>query len=93
MELQNLPLAAPEPNAGEFIDILMGRSRSTRVPQVEYIVDDVVLRQQKISITPLHYDMTNEALLNHLGWVSEIVCTGGAKPRSRKKPKGSRKKA
>lgn len=42
--LRNLPLAQPRPNSGEFIDILTGRVRSGRVPLVEYIVDEMVLR-------------------------------------------------
>ena len=44
MKLNHLPVAKPQPNAAEFIDILMGRSRSTRVPLVEYLVDDVLMR-------------------------------------------------
>ena len=40
----HIPLNSPHPNASEFIDILMGRSSEVRVPMVEYIVDDVVLR-------------------------------------------------
>jgi uroporphyrinogen decarboxylase len=39
-----LPLAAPKPDASEFIDILTGRARSRRVPLVEYIIDDVVMK-------------------------------------------------
>jgi uroporphyrinogen decarboxylase len=42
--LKHLPLAKPKPNAAEFIDILMGRSTSKRVPLVEYLVDDVVMK-------------------------------------------------
>lgn len=37
-------LPVPKPDAKGFIDILMGRSHSTRVPLVEYLVDDVVMR-------------------------------------------------
>ncbi|MBI4556009.1 MAG: hypothetical protein HY706_00370 [Candidatus Hydrogenedentes bacterium] len=40
----HLPVVRPEPNAQEFIDIIMGRSQSTRTPLVEYIVDEVVMR-------------------------------------------------
>ena len=40
----SLPLTSPRPDAGEFIDILLGRVRGGRVPLVEYIVDDAVLR-------------------------------------------------
>jgi uroporphyrinogen decarboxylase len=43
-ELQNIPLARPEPDAGRFIDVLMGRATEERVPLVEYLVDDVVRR-------------------------------------------------
>ncbi len=39
-----VPVQTPKPDAGEFIDILAGKSRSTRVPLIEYIVDDVVMR-------------------------------------------------
>ena len=40
----NLPVEKPAPDAGEFIAIITGRSSSPRVPLVEYIVDDVLLR-------------------------------------------------
>ena len=40
----NLPLAHPHPDAAQFIDILMGRVPETRVPLVEYLVDEVVMR-------------------------------------------------
>jgi uroporphyrinogen decarboxylase len=39
-----LPLKKPRPDAGRFIDGLMGRSRGGRVPLVEYIIDDAVAR-------------------------------------------------
>ena len=42
--LKALPLKHPKPNAGEFIDIVLGRSSSRRVPLVEYIVDEAVLQ-------------------------------------------------
>ena len=42
--LHHLPLRDPQPNAREFIDIVLGRTRSMRVPLVEYIVDEMVLR-------------------------------------------------
>jgi uroporphyrinogen decarboxylase len=37
------PLQNPRPDGREFIGILTGRIRSSRVPLVEYIVDDVVM--------------------------------------------------
>jgi uroporphyrinogen decarboxylase len=40
----SLPLTSPSPDAAECIAILTGQSKSTRVPLVEYIVDDVVMR-------------------------------------------------
>jgi uroporphyrinogen decarboxylase len=40
----SLPVAKTAPDAAEFIGILTGHSRSTRVPLVEYIVDDVLMR-------------------------------------------------
>jgi uroporphyrinogen decarboxylase len=42
--LKHLPLVKPKPNAAEFVDILMGRSQSKRVPLVEYLVDDTLMR-------------------------------------------------
>ncbi|MDZ7392057.1 MAG: hypothetical protein ONB25_04020 [candidate division KSB1 bacterium] len=44
MQLQHIPLAHPRPDAQQFIAILLGHETSGRVPLVEYIVDDVVLR-------------------------------------------------
>lgn len=43
LELKHIPLVDPRPDAGQFIDILMGRAEG-RVPLVEYLVDDVVMR-------------------------------------------------
>ncbi len=40
----SIPLDHPSPDRGEFIDILSGKSRSPRVPLVEYLVDDAVMR-------------------------------------------------
>jgi len=42
--LNNLPLKIPKPDSNEFIDILMGSSQSNRIPLIEYIVDDVVMK-------------------------------------------------
>jgi hypothetical protein len=42
--LKHLPLKKPKPNAAEFVDILMGRSTSKRVPLVEYLVDDTLMK-------------------------------------------------
>jgi uroporphyrinogen decarboxylase len=39
-----LPLTHPNPDAAEFVDILMGRKAHVRTPLVEYIVDDVVMK-------------------------------------------------
>ena len=39
-----LPLAAPKPNAAEFIDILAGRTSSRRVPLVEYNIDETIMK-------------------------------------------------
>ncbi|MFN2155131.1 MAG: NAD(P)-binding domain-containing protein, partial [Anaerolineae bacterium] len=44
IELRNIPLSAPEPDARRFIDVLMGREGEGRVPLVEYLVDDLVRR-------------------------------------------------
>ncbi len=44
MRLQHVPLARPRPDVRQFVGILLGRETSARVPLVEYIVDDVVLR-------------------------------------------------
>jgi len=40
----SIPLSHPAPDRGEFIDILAGKAASRRVPLVEYIVDDVVMK-------------------------------------------------
>lgn len=40
----HLPLFDPRPDASEFIQILLGRKHPARVPLVEYIVDDIVMR-------------------------------------------------
>jgi uroporphyrinogen decarboxylase len=44
IELRNIPLSAPRPDARRFIDILMGREAGGQVPLVEYLVDDLVRR-------------------------------------------------
>jgi uroporphyrinogen decarboxylase len=44
MMLKNLPVENPKPDVKHFIDFLMGRTRDGRVPLVEYIVDDVLMR-------------------------------------------------
>jgi hypothetical protein len=41
---EHVPVRDPRPNITEFIDIILGRTRSARVPLVEYIVDDVVMQ-------------------------------------------------
>ena len=43
--LRNLPLKQPKPDARRFVDTLMGRESSARPPLVEYLVDDLLLRQ------------------------------------------------
>jgi uroporphyrinogen decarboxylase len=42
--LRNVPLARPAPDAGQFIDGLIGRTGSVQTPLVEYLVDEVVMR-------------------------------------------------
>jgi uroporphyrinogen decarboxylase len=42
--LKNLTLKKSRPDCVEFMDILLGKTNSHRVPLVEYIVDDVVLK-------------------------------------------------
>ncbi len=44
MRLRKLPLKHPKPDAQDFIDIMMGRRTSSRVPLIEYIVDEMVMR-------------------------------------------------
>jgi uroporphyrinogen decarboxylase len=39
-----IPLKHPSPDAKQFADILAGRSTSRRVPLVEYLIDDVVMK-------------------------------------------------
>jgi len=41
---RNIRVKTPAPNAVEFIDIIMGRANTGRVPLVEYIVDEAVMR-------------------------------------------------
>jgi len=43
-ELHHVPLKRPLPDARAFVDVLMGRSRSSRVPLVEYIAADTVIK-------------------------------------------------
>jgi hypothetical protein len=43
--LRNVPVKHPKPDARGFIDVLMGRGRSAAPPLVEYLVDDVVMRE------------------------------------------------
>ena len=40
----HIPLRRAKPDAGRFVGILNGTATATRVPLVEYIVDDVVMR-------------------------------------------------
>jgi len=40
----SIPLKTSRPDAREYIDILAGKSASRRVPLVEYIIDDVVMK-------------------------------------------------
>ena len=42
--LRNLPIKNPQPDAKYFVDFLVGRASGGRVPQVEYLVDEVVMR-------------------------------------------------
>ena len=42
--LRCVPLRDPEPDAARFIDLLMGRVEGYKVPLVEYLVDEVVMR-------------------------------------------------
>jgi uroporphyrinogen decarboxylase len=44
MKLNCLPLHRPQPDAAEFVGIVMGERQSARVPLVEYLVDETVLR-------------------------------------------------
>ncbi len=44
MIFDHVPVKTPAPDAKEFIDILLGHSKSPRTPLVEYIVDDVVMK-------------------------------------------------
>jgi uroporphyrinogen decarboxylase len=44
MMLRNLPVRDPAPDGKRFIGILEGRVQNARVPLVEYLVDEVVMR-------------------------------------------------
>lgn len=50
-----LPLASPKPSASEFIDILAGKTNSRRVPLVEYIIDDVVMKPIATDLLNRHW--------------------------------------
>ncbi len=45
MPLRHLPLRRPQPDSERFIDVLMGRADGSAPPLVEYIVDELVVRQ------------------------------------------------
>ncbi|MFB3895612.1 MAG: uroporphyrinogen decarboxylase family protein [bacterium] len=60
MEIKNLPVGKPKPNSKEFIDILRGKSKSVRVPLVEYLVDDVLMK-------PIVTKMLNRQWIADLG--------------------------
>ena len=45
MRFRHLPLARPRPNSQEFVDILMGRCKGARVPLVEYLLDQTVMKR------------------------------------------------
>ena len=42
--LKNVPLKNPKPNAGEFIETLLGQKQNAGTPLVEYIVNDPVMK-------------------------------------------------
>lgn len=42
--LRHLPLKNPKPDCGEFIDIILGKRSAKRVPPVEYIVSEAVMK-------------------------------------------------
>jgi hypothetical protein len=44
VSLSHLPLRHPRPNAAEFVNIIAGQTRTARVPLVEYLIDEPVLR-------------------------------------------------
>ena len=44
VELRHVPIQEPQPNAGRFIDLLMGRLSGGRTPLVEYLVDETLMR-------------------------------------------------
>jgi uroporphyrinogen decarboxylase len=41
---KNLPLKTPKPNGSEFVDLLLHSRPGRRVPLIEYIIDDVLLK-------------------------------------------------
>ena len=60
MNLRNLPVPHPKPNASQFIDTLMGRAKATRPPLVEYLVDAQVM-------TPIVTDLLGRRWVNQTG--------------------------
>ena len=47
---KNIPVKHPHPDAAQFIAILMGKSQVKRVPLVEYLVDEVVMRPVMVDV-------------------------------------------
>ncbi|MBN2089515.1 hypothetical protein JW964_07870 [candidate division KSB1 bacterium] len=61
MKPRHLPLQHPTPNGQEFMDIIIGKSKSPRVPLVEYIVDDVLVKPIITNLLNREWaDLTNE---------------------------------
>jgi uroporphyrinogen decarboxylase len=42
--MKNIPVQNPEPNAEEWVNIITGKAESSRIPLVEYIIDNVIMQ-------------------------------------------------
>ncbi|MFQ5613881.1 MAG: uroporphyrinogen decarboxylase family protein [Anaerolineae bacterium] len=58
--MRKLPLSDPQPDAEQFIDVLMGRATQKQPPLVEFLVDDVVMK-------PIVTEMLGRTWVDNLG--------------------------
>ncbi len=71
--LQHLPLARPQPNAAEFIDILTGRTQSDRVPLVEYLVDEVLARPITVDLLGRQWAEEGRDRDSQMAWLDNFI--------------------
>jgi len=68
-----LPLAAPKPNASEFIDILTGKVRGHRVPLVEYNIDESVMKPIVTGLLGRHWGPFPSGREGRNAWLDMMV--------------------